>query len=49
MDKCVSQGIGNNTTHPFVNNFPFFLISLSGICKSVNSINKSPNRQGLEN
>ena len=49
MDKCVSKGIGNNTTHPFVYDFPLFLIALDGIRKSASSINKSPNRKGLEN
>ena len=49
MDKCISQSIGYDTTHPFVNYFPLFLIVLSGICKSVSIIDKSPDRKGLEN
>ena len=35
--------------HPFVNDFPLFLIALNGICKSASAINKSPYRQELEN
>ena len=49
MDKCVSKSIGDNATHPFVYNFPLFLIARDGICKSMSTINKSPNRKGLEN
>ena len=49
MDKYISKGIGNNTTHPFIYNFPFFLITSNGVCKSVSPINKSLDKEGLEN
>ena len=48
MDKCVSQSIGYNATHPFVDYFPLFLIALDGIHKDASTIDKSPDRKGLE-
>ena len=49
VDKCVSKGIGYDTTYSFMNDFPLFLVALNGVHKSVSIINESPYRQGLEN
>ena len=49
MAKCISKSICYNTTHPFINNFPLFLITLDGIRKSASTIDKSSDKEGLEN